>query len=76
MADGDQCRSKQGETIMSKHDEKLEQKSPAKTEISGALDDKDLEKVTGGDKASPKETFPKETLTLAYGHINFEYTNL
>jgi hypothetical protein len=61
---------------MSKHDEKLEQKSPAKTEISGALDDKDLEKVTGGDKASPKETFPKETVTLNYGHIEYTYTNL
>jgi hypothetical protein len=33
---------------MSKYDETLEQKSPAKTEI-GALDDTDLEKVTGGD---------------------------
>jgi hypothetical protein len=36
------------ETIMS--DDKLEQKSPAKNEI-GALDDTDLEKVTGGDAA-------------------------
>ena len=35
---------------MSKHDDKLEQKSPAKTEI-GVLDDNDLEKVTGGDNA-------------------------
>lgn len=35
---------------MSKHDDKLEQKSPAKPEI-GALDDNDLEKVTGGDNA-------------------------
>ena len=34
---------------MSKHDEKLEQKSPSTTEISGALDDKNLENVTGGD---------------------------
>jgi hypothetical protein len=34
---------------MSKHDEKLEQKSSAKFEISGPLDDKDLEKVSGGD---------------------------
>jgi hypothetical protein len=61
---------------MSKHDEKLEQKSPAKTEISGALDDKDLEKVTGGDKASPKETFPKETVTFNYGHLEIAYNNL
>jgi hypothetical protein len=36
------------ETMMSKHDEKLEQKSPAKPEIN-ALDDNDLAKVTGGD---------------------------
>jgi hypothetical protein len=43
------------ETIMSKHDEKLEQKSPAKIEISGALDDKDLEKVSGGDVALTHE---------------------
>jgi hypothetical protein len=36
---------------MSKHDDdKLEQKSPAKSEV-GALDDTDLEKVTGGDSA-------------------------
>ncbi len=40
---------------MSKHDEKLEQKSPAMTEISGALDDKDLDKVTGGDVALTHE---------------------
>ena len=33
---------------MGKHDEKLEQKFPAKPEIS-ALDDNDLQKVTGGD---------------------------
>ena len=38
------------EAVMSKHDDKLEQKSPAKPEIS-ALDDTDLEKVTGGDSA-------------------------
>jgi hypothetical protein len=34
---------------MSKQDEKLEQKSPAKSEIKcSALHDADLEKVTGG----------------------------
>ena len=34
---------------MSKQDEKLEQKSPAKSEIKcSALHDTDLEKVTGG----------------------------
>jgi hypothetical protein len=63
---------------MSKHEDKLEQKSPAKPEIrgSGALDDKDLEKVTGGDKASPKETFPKQTVTFNYGHLEIAYNNL
>ena len=59
---------------MSKQENKLVQKSPAKTEISGALDDNDLEKVTGGDKASPKETFPTETISLSYGHIEWTYT--
>jgi hypothetical protein len=47
---------------MSKQDEKLEQKSPAKSEIkcSGALHDTDLEKVTGG--------------SLNYGRIEWTYT--
>ena len=64
----------QRETIMSKHENKLVQKSPAKTEISGALDDNDLGKVTGGDKASPKETFPTETVSINSGHIEWTYT--
>jgi hypothetical protein len=64
----------QRETIMSKHENKLVQKSPAKTEISGALEDNDLEKVTGGDKASPKETFPTESVSLSYGKIQWTYT--
>jgi hypothetical protein len=64
----------QRETIMSKHENKLVQKSPAKTGISSALDDNDLEKVTGGDKASPKQTFPKETISLDYGRIEWTYT--
>jgi len=38
------------------------------------LDDNDLKKVTGGDKASPKETYPKETLPLNYGRIDWTYT--
>jgi hypothetical protein len=59
---------------MSKHDEKLEQKSAVKSEINGALDDKDLEKVTGGDKASPKETV-KETVTFNYGSLQIKYTD-
>lgn len=50
---------------MSKHDEKLGQKkSPAKPEIkkeSGALDENDLEKVTGG-------------ITFVYGRLNIKYT--
>ena len=44
---------------MSKHDDKLEQKSPAKIEISGALDDKDLEQVSGGDS----------TVVLQHEHV-------
>jgi hypothetical protein len=59
---------------MSKRENKLVQKSPAKTEISGALDDNDLETVSGGDKASPKETFPTETISLNYGRIEWTYT--
>ena len=62
---------------MSKHEDKLEHKSPAKAEIkkdSGALDDKDLEKVTGGDKAAPKETV-KESVGFAFSHIEYKYTN-
>jgi hypothetical protein len=59
---------------MSKH---LEQKSPAKHEISAALDDKDLEMVTGGDKPVRPKTVtwthddesPKEEVTFEYGAI-------
>ena len=64
---------------MSKHDDKLEQKSPAKPEIrkgSGALDDQDLEKVTGGDKASPKKVTsvgPTEQISLSFGKLGFKY---
>lgn len=59
---------------MSKRDEKLEQKSSATVEISGALEDNDLEKVTGGDKANPKEAHPTETISLNYGQIEWKYT--
>ena len=59
---------------MSKHENKLMQKSRAKTEISGALDDNNLDKVTGGGKASPKETGPTEAISLSYGSIAWAYT--
>ena len=62
---------------MSKHEDKLEQKSLATTEISGALDDKDIEKVTGGDKASPKrvtgDTGVHENLSLSFSKFSSEY---
>jgi hypothetical protein len=64
----------QRETIMSKHENKLVQKSRAKTEISGALDDNDLEKVTGGDKASPKETPVRESISIPYSSIVWAYS--
>jgi hypothetical protein len=59
---------------MSKHENKLVQKSPAKTEISGALDDNDLKKVTGGDKASPKEPPVRESISLPYSSIAWAYS--
>jgi hypothetical protein len=54
--------------MISEHDEK----PSAKTEISGALDDNDIEKVTGGGKASPKETFPTEAISLPYQSRNYQ----
>jgi hypothetical protein len=54
----------QEETSMSKHDEKLGQKSPAKPAIKkerGALDENDLERVTGG-------------ITFNYGSLAIKYT--
>jgi hypothetical protein len=54
---------------MSKREDKSKLKSPAKTEISGALDDKDLKKVTGGDKAR----VPTEQLSLSFGKPEFKY---
>jgi hypothetical protein len=59
------------EAIMSKHENMLMQKSQA---ISKALDDNDLAKVTGGDKAGAKQTFPKETISLGYGSIEWTYS--
>jgi type VI protein secretion system component Hcp len=52
MADGVPCRSNKRETIMSKHDEKLEQKSPAKpvsiTKKDGELSEEQLKEISGG----------------------------
>ena len=62
----------QKETTMSKHDEKLEHKSP-KTQISGALDDRDLQVVTGG-KGTVKAQEPREAVSLEYGGIIFSYS--
>jgi hypothetical protein len=62
--------------IMSKHDEKLEHKSPAQHEISGALDDKDIEMVTGGDKTvkvTHKDEGPKETVSFEYVSLKINY---
>jgi len=51
MADRDPCRNIR-ETIMSKHDEKLEQKSPAKpvsiTKKDGELSEEQLNEISGG----------------------------
>jgi len=74
MADDVSCRNTR-ETSMSKHQDKLEQKSLAKSEIRkdrGALDDQDLANVTGGDKGVPK-VFPRETVTFSYARIEFKY---
>jgi type VI protein secretion system component Hcp len=38
------------------------------------LSDADLEMVTGGGKASPKETVPTETVSLPYRSIEWAYT--
>jgi hypothetical protein len=62
---------------MSKRDEKLDQGSSAAHQISGALDDQDLEKVTGGDKAvkvNHDDASPKETVTFTYGSPQVAYT--
>jgi bacteriocin-like protein len=57
---------------MSKNENMLMQKSQA---ISEPLDDNDLAKVTGGDKAGTKQTSPKESISLSYGSIKWEYTS-
>jgi hypothetical protein len=76
MADDVACRNTR-ETSMSKHQDRLQQKSPAKPAIDnecGALDDQDLAMVTGGDKAKakPKE-FPTESISLSYEEVAFVY---
>jgi hypothetical protein len=53
---------------------KHEEKPSTKTKISGALDDNDIEKVTGGGKANPKQTFPTEAISLPYESIAWAYT--
>jgi hypothetical protein len=58
------------ETILSKHDEKLDHRSPAAHQISSSvLDDKDLAKVAGGDKAVKvtHDDYPKEMVTFGMG---------
>jgi hypothetical protein len=64
---------------MSKQD-RLEQKSSAKTEIIGALADKDLDIVAGGGKAvsqrgksAAQDEGPKETITFEYGGLVIQY---
>ena len=77
MADGIPCHNI-WETSMSKHEDKLEQKSSAKSEIrkgSGAIDDQDLEKVTGGDKKMTRgDKGVTEALTLSFAELKFAYT--
>jgi hypothetical protein len=60
---------------MSKHDE-LYHRSPARHQISGALDDNDLQTVAGGDKAvkvTHNDESPKETVTFEYGSLQMSY---
>jgi hypothetical protein len=61
---------------MSKQQDGLKQKSSAKTEISGAVADQDLDRVTGGDKAAPKrgkDEGPRESITFAFGRPAVKY---
>jgi hypothetical protein len=65
---------------MSKQEDRLEQKSSAKTEVISALADKDLDIVAGGDKAVPQRgkaaaqvEGPKETITFEYGGLVIQY---
>jgi hypothetical protein len=61
---------------MSKHQDKLERTSPATPEIAsgGALDDRDLEKVTGGDKKVTRgDKGVTESLTLSFATFKLEY---
>ena len=64
---------------MSKQD-RLEQKSTTKLEVIGVLADKDLDPVTGGDKApaqrgkgAAQDEGPTESITFVYGGIAFQY---
>ena len=61
---------------MSKKQDGLEQKSPAKTEVTGAIADQDLDRVTGGGKAAPKrekDDGPTESITFVYGKLAVKY---
>ncbi|WMT71570.1 hypothetical protein [Bradyrhizobium sp. Ash2021] len=63
---------------MGTHQDKLRQKSPAKPEIkngSGALNDQDLDQVTGGDKkVTGRDKGVTETLTLSFTELKWAYT--
>jgi hypothetical protein len=65
---------------MSKHDEKLDHGSTVEHRIIGALDDKDLDKVTGGDKTVVLQhekvtggSTPTESVTFTYGGMQIDY---
>ena len=65
---------------MSKHDEKLDHGSTVEHRIIDALDDKDLDKVTGGDKTVVLQhekvtggSTPTESVTFAYGGMQINY---
>lgn len=64
---------------MSKQD-RPDQNSNAKLEVVGAVADKDLDLVTGGNKAAPQpskgaaqDEGPKESITFVYGKLVVQY---
>jgi hypothetical protein len=66
LGDGAAAPLQEREAIMSNRENMPMQKSLA---TSGRLDENDLKKVTGGDKAGAKQTLPKETVSFVYGSI-------